>query len=430
MAFNKAKILFATPVLHHPPVGGPTLRIENAIKALSTIADVCLYCRLPVNNMGGPQALRFYQRLCHRVVVAKNYAVESNWLSFIKRAANKILTLCGQKSVFHVYSAGEPENYPDVIEAAKSFGADLIWLGYGNISYPLMRYIKEHSDIPVVLDTDSVWSRFLLRGMPYAKTEVERKRIEHEGKAKEEEERWGTLLSDITTAVSDVDAGYYNRLAAQSGKVMIFSNVIDVQSYRHAPTPAPGTVHPNIYIAGTFWPGGSPMEHATRWVIDEVFPDLCLRFPNVQFNIVGKNSHLVFGDINVTGVRVLGEVPSVLPYLCHADVVLVPLKYESGTRFKILEAGACGRAVVSTTLGAEGIPITHGKDILIADDAQAFVDAVTRIILDADLGCSLGANLKKLVEEKYSLRQLEAEGFAIINKLARLDAPRNLKYSI
>ena len=74
----------------------------------------------------------------------------------------------------------------------------MIWIGYGNISYPLLRYLKDNTRYPVVLDTDSVWSRFIERGLPYAKTPELREKIEREVREKVEEERWGTALADVT----------------------------------------------------------------------------------------------------------------------------------------------------------------------------------------------------------------------------------------
>lgn len=111
---------------------------------------------------------------------------------------------------------------------------------------------------------------------------------------------------------------------------------------------------------------------------------------------------------------VKGRVDSVMPYLGNADVALVPLKFESGTRFKILEAGACGVPIVSTTLGAEGIPVVDGVHLLLADDAESFADAVVRVISDQRLAASLAANCSELVRENYGLDALRREAVLIL----------------
>ena len=122
-------------------------------------------------------------------------------------------------------------------------------------------------------------------------------------------------------------------------------------------------------------------------------------------------------DINAPGITVTGELPSVLPYLCHADVAVVPLRFESGTRFKILEAGACGIPVVSTTLGAEGLSVTHEKDILIADEPESFADAIISVITNHDVALEMAKNLRTLVHKKYSITSLTEEGRLILEYL-------------
>jgi glycosyltransferase involved in cell wall biosynthesis len=107
-----------------------------------------------------------------------------------------------------------------------------------------------------------------------------------------------------------------------------------------------------------------------------------------------------------------------LPYLCFVDAVLVPLKFESGTRFKILEAGAVGQAVISTTLGAEGIDVTDGRDIILADDLGAFAAAIVRVLKDPTLGKSLGRGLRELVSRKYSLETLERQARDVLSYLS------------
>src|SRR2546430_13800896 len=89
---------------------------------------------------------------------------------------------------------------------------DVIWLGFGGISYDLVP-LKERTGLPLVLETECVWSRFILRELPFARDPVRRAAIEREGAAKEAEERYGAQHADLTTAVSDVDAAYFQSIA-------------------------------------------------------------------------------------------------------------------------------------------------------------------------------------------------------------------------
>lgn len=410
MKKKKPKILFATPILQHPPMGGPYLRIENSIKALSRISDLYLYYRgsiyTPVSSIGMP----FYKEYCTDIYTAP-FTNNKGYERFIKLATNRLGRGVIKRNVFDE----SERDFKHLLSIAETLKVDLIWLGYGNISYPLLKYIKENSDYKVVLDTDSVWSRFVLRGLPYADSDDARKRIEAEGRAKEEEELWGTQLADITTAVSEVDREYYQSLVKDKrdiGKVMVFSNVIDLGEYKKRPLNKE-IKRPAVYLAGSFGKG-SPMEEAARWVIEKVLPRAWSEYPDLHFYIIGRDSETVLSDITDPKVTILGTVQSVLPYLCNIDVALVPLKFESGTRFKIMEAAACGIPIVSTTLGAEGIPVMHEKDILIADSPEDFAAAIINILRNKKIALKLAGNCLKLIEKKYSVEAAAKEAEEIL----------------
>ena len=159
------------------------------------------------------------------------------------------------------------------------------------------------------------------------------------------------------------------------------------------------------------------MNMATNWVLDEVLPLVHQRYPELHFYIVGRNSDREFSHRTNAHVTVTGMLESVLPYLCHADAALVPLKFESGTRFKILEAGACCVPLVSTTLGAEGIPVVHDQDILIADDPADFAAAILRILDEPELGRRLAESCYQLVAASYSVEALVGEAETILEYL-------------
>jgi polysaccharide biosynthesis protein PslH len=407
------KILFTTPILQHPAAGGPYLRIENSIKALSLISDLYMYCRIPLVSIGGEESLSFYKKYFKAFYFAP-FSMPGVAL-FTKRVINLLSRIILKRNMFVVDMETE-RNFQDILKTADSIKADIIWLGYGNISYPLLKYIKEHSNYKVVLDTDSVWSRFVLRGLPYAKSEEERKKIDAEGQAKKEEERWGTRLADVTTAVSEIDLEYYQYLIEDKGRVKVFSNVIDTSIYE-GPSPMPENFKkPCIYLAGTFGPK-SPMDDAARWTIEKVMPLIKKKMPDIHFYIAGAGSDKTLSDIKDPDITITGKLPSVLPYLKNADVVLVPLRFESGTRFKILEAGACGIPIVSTTLGAEGIPVLHEKDIMIADTPEDFATSIIWILRNKEKAQELAGNCRKLIEEKYSLEAARKEAEEILNYL-------------
>ncbi|MGS1118008.1 glycosyltransferase family 4 protein [Castellaniella sp. UC4442_H9] len=222
----------------------------------------------------------------------------------------------------------------------------------------------------------------------------------------------------MTTAVSEIDASYYRDIAADPNRVWVFSNAIDIDSYRSMIGPPDGFKKPSVYLAGTFGHYHSPMDAAARWVLEEVLPIVWRVYPELHFYIVGRGSEKGFGNVVNPNVTVTGRLDSVLPYLKNATIALVPLKFESGTRFKILEAGSCGIPIVSTTLGAEGIPVVDGKHILLADTPQEFATAILRLLADDDLAAKVSQNCHDLVNVRFSVAALQNEASKILEFLS------------
>lgn len=422
-------VVFTTPLLAHPPVGGPALRVENSILALARIADVHVHVRVDWREAGGSETFRFLGRHvagCHpaagcgpwRSALRRAAAGRVGWLSdsgsgavrLLRRVVRGLLRIANRL-------LGAPDEAAEVVALARRKSARVVWFGYGNISFDVMRRVRALApDLKLVCDTDSVWSRFVLRELEIETDPARRAEIEAEGLTKEREEREWMQFCDVTTAVSPVDAEYYESLNTGGRRVMLFRNVINLATYESPPPPAPGLAACSIFLAGSFWPK-SPMEHAARWFLDHVLPIVRESCPGVVFYIAGKGSDEVLADVASPHVRVLGRVDSVLPYLCHAGVAVVPLFFESGTRFKILEAGACRVPVVSTTLGAEGIEVVSGRDLLLADAPAEFAAGVVRVLSDSSLARQLGTNLHALVAEDYSLTTLAAEGSEVLRAL-------------
>lgn len=403
------RVLFTTPVLEYPSAGGPQLRIENSIKALSRVCELDIVHRADGPAESVENTSRFFRKYATEYHVLSKpvpAGVFSRVLSLAERVLNRFF--------IDTRTAGPAKYILDHLDRRQ---IDILWCGYGNISYPLMKYIKaRRPDLKIVCDTDSVWSRYVLRELPYAKG-LRKLRILRVGRKKEAEERAWVNLCEVTTAVSEVDAEYYRAIALEPGRVHLFSNVIDTESYKLAPPPPPGFKSPSIYLAGSFGYYHSPMDTAARWMLEEVLPRVLKTHPDLHFYIVGRDSELGFGHLNGANLTVTGRLESVLPYLCNTDVALVPLKFESGTRFKILEAGACKVPLVSTTLGAEGIPVVDGEHILIADEPEDFAKAIVRLLDDKELAKKLAVNCHDLVNARFSVESLAMEAKQILGYL-------------
>jgi glycosyltransferase involved in cell wall biosynthesis len=146
-----------------------------------------------------------------------------------------------------------------------------------------------------------------------------------------------------------------------------------------------------------------PNVEAVRWFRERVWERVRERCAGVEWRLVGRNPEAVARWVAADErIRVTGAVPDAVIELAKAKVCLVPLLSGSGTRFKILEAWAAGRAVASTSIGAEGLGARAGEHLLIADGAEDFGDVVERLWKDAGLRERLGAAGRKLYEERFT----------------------------
>jgi glycosyltransferase involved in cell wall biosynthesis len=156
-----------------------------------------------------------------------------------------------------------------------------------------------------------------------------------------------------------------------------------VDTHAYAVVPPAKADPPRIVFTGSMdW---EPNIDAVVYFCQEIFPRVCADFPSAVFQIVGRNPHSRVKQLASDSVEVTGTVPSVADYLREATLVIVPLRIGGGTRLKIFEAMAMGKAVISTSIGAEGLDVQSGRDVILADNAASFADAILLLLRDAAL---------------------------------------------
>jgi len=195
------------------------------------------------------------------------------------------------------------------------------------------------------------------------------------------ERTWLPRFSQVlTTSSSDADAAL---AIAPTARVTVYPNALP-----WIPQPARADEEVVVFSGNMEY---HPNLSAVRFFRAEVWPLLRRRWPALVWRLVGKNpaavSRFTAGD---SRIEVTGAVDDAIRELARARVAVVPLLAGSGTRFKILEAWAAGVPVVSTTIGAEGLPAGDGEHLLLADGGPAFAEAVTRVLENTNLGRQLG----------------------------------------
>jgi polysaccharide biosynthesis protein PslH len=147
-----------------------------------------------------------------------------------------------------------------------------------------------------------------------------------------------------------------------------------------------------------------PNEDGITWFLQNVYPRIRQAAPNASLSVIGRNpsARLRSFAAHYPDVELTGRVDDVRPFLSEAEVVIVPLRAGGGTRIKIPEAMAMAKSVVSTTIGAEGLPFRDGRELLIADKPDDFAESVVSVLHDRALRSAISAAARKIVVEKHS----------------------------
>ena len=218
---------------------------------------------------------------------------------------------------------------------------------------------------------------------------------------------WRKLRREELATYRDAD-GVYLCSAADQQRLLseiaappttVIPNAADVEFYKPRTSyPRPDGRTVLFFGLMSYMPNIDGVTHFIR----DVWPRIAEADPQARCKIVGGSPPASLIALAGPRIEFAGFVPDLRPHLAEAAVVVVPLRIGGGTRLKIVEAMAMGKAIVSTSLGAEGIEAVPGRDILIADEPAAFADAVGRLLAEPDLAVQIGSSARQLSEARYS----------------------------
>jgi glycosyltransferase involved in cell wall biosynthesis len=202
---------------------------------------------------------------------------------------------------------------------------------------------------------------------------------------------------DLGIAVSEADRIILQKLCPR-GKFVVVDNGVDTQNF----IPGSEMIEPNTLV----WVGGFnhyPNKEGIYHFLDIIYPLIKNKIPKIRLYLVGssvtkKLKEIAFLD---STIKILGFVDDPLPFIQKASAFIVPLLSGGGTRLKILEAMSAKKAIITTTIGCEGIDGTNNKHYIIADKPEQFAMATYRVLNNEDLRNRLGENARRLVSEKY-----------------------------
>jgi sugar transferase (PEP-CTERM/EpsH1 system associated) len=227
-------------------------------------------------------------------------------------------------------------------------------------------------------------------------------------------ERRACEVADRVVAVSDADAQVLRSLSPGLEPIVV-PNGVDMEFYTTPVAPLAGESGPKeedlVFTAKMDF---RPNVDAVLWFAQEVFPLIRRESPETRFWVVGKNPHPRLAPLaGDPGVVLTGWVDDVRPYIAGAGVYVVPLRIGGGTRLKVLEAMAMGKAIVSTALGCEGFDLVPDQELVVADAPPGFAAAVLALLRDPERRARLGRAGRRFAGSRYDWR-------AIVPRLERV----------
>jgi sugar transferase (PEP-CTERM/EpsH1 system associated) len=225
---------------------------------------------------------------------------------------------------------------------------------------------------------------------------------------------------DAVVAVSAEDR---DQMQADYGAQSVFEVPTGVDTDFFRPTGNEKRNAHNLVFTGSMdW---LPNEDAITYFTEQILPRIKQSVPDVTLTVVGRNPYPRLLELaqRDSSVEVTGRVDDVRPYMERAAAYVVPLRIGGGTRLKIYEAMAMEQAIISTSIGAEGLPVKDGVELLLADSAESFADAVVNVLKNPALAKSLGNRAAKTVRENFGWEKV-AERFGNICEEALASAGR------
>jgi glycosyltransferase involved in cell wall biosynthesis len=373
-------ILFLSTRSPYPLISGHSLRTYHILKGAATKHNVILatFVQLPEHELK-KENLDHLRSFC-KAVYPFEIPADMSRFTFAKMLLLNLFSFL--PFVAQKYDA--PLMRQKIREIIKTERIDLVHVDM----LPLAVYLNEFGQLPRILVNHNVESVRLYRWFRSEPNPVKKAYLGIQWVKLRKFEQSAMSEFDACVVVSEID----KRLLANMGvrnKLFVVPNGTDTKFFR----PNNGKVVENTVL----WIGHMDVhtnKDAVLYFWRKIYPLLRKRYPNVRVTFVGTAPPKDITDAaNKDGqVRVTGFVDDIRPYIDQAAVMVVPIRIGSGTRLKILDAMAMGKAIVSTSVGCEGINVSNGKDILIADNPEEFADKTIALLKNSGMRINLEKN--------------------------------------
>ena len=408
----RPRLLFLAQCLPYPPHSGVASRTFNILKQLQVEYDIDLVA---------------FSRVCHqpdRVAREEAWDALRSTVTFVAEptpipdtAPRKIWdhlrsVLSGRAYTYFEYESGA---FADRLHAAlRRRTPDLVHVD----SLDLHRWLPELGPVPITCTHHNIESELLRRRAQHPSQVLLRHYLLLQAARLERLERAVCSRLALNVMVSEDDAEKLRALAP-GATTMVVPNGTDTAYFApNGTAPVAGRV---AFVGGTY---SYPNRDAVEFLLRDIWPTVRAGDPSASLRLIGRGAPAdrVRYDAE-PGVTTLDYVPDIRPPLAEARCCIVPIRIGGGTRLKILDAWAMGRAVVSTSIGCEGLAATDGENILIRDTPDALAGAVLQVLRDPQLRARFERNGRRIATEMYNWdvvgRRIRSAYGALLDRPAR-----------
>jgi sugar transferase (PEP-CTERM/EpsH1 system associated) len=393
------KLLILTPQLPYPPHQGTTIRNFNLIKHLAPHHEIILLSFGKPDELQNAEPLR---ALCRRIEIApyptRSFAQRA-WTTLTSPLPDMALRL-------------KSDQMHKIVDSLRDESFDIVQIEGIEMARYVLDAEMENQKSKIVFDDHN--AEYVLQRTAF---ESDARRVTRwhaalysliQWKKLERYERECGQRAHHVIACSEADAtaittllNHKPEITNLNSKISVIPNGVDTKFY----VPSDAVCAKPLADLAMVFTGKMdfrPNIDAMTWFAAEILPRIRAEIPLAHIVIVGqKPAPRILALNQQPGIEITGWVMDTRPYIADAAVYVVPLRMGSGTRLKVLEAMAMGKAIVSTTRGVEGIGLTPERDALIADTPETFARAVIALLHDPERRHALGHNARALAEGKY-----------------------------
>lgn len=384
-------VLFLSQIVPYPPHGGVLQRGYNIVREIGKYNQVHLLAFVHPEYLGTPERLEEARRhlltFCTTVEFFSLWPKESELHKLVAFSAGFFYPL--PFSVLAHKSAALQKRIASIL---KQYPMDIIHVD----TIGLARYFQPGWHIPTVLTHHNIESALMARRAGVEQDPLIKFYVGLQAKRLRAYEASQSPRFALNLMMSSVDAQELLKIAP-TARTAVVPNGVDTEYF------VPRT---DLQENAVIYTGGMNMfanKDAVTHFIQSVWPMVLSQAKDATFYVVGQDppADLLEIEKKDTSIRVLGFVDDIRPHVAKAAVYVVPLRVGGGTRMKVLDALAQGKAIVSTSVGCEGIEVTDGLNICIEDQDDRFAKAISDLFQSSARRKELGAEARKLAEQKY-----------------------------